>query len=997
MLDLHYLEQVAMNIKHIVSVFFLLSVCAGTRAQFYTSPCEPLSTRWSRMDSGHYRVIYPEGMDSLARVYALCLESAVEPVGSTIGFTPNQMYRKPMPVVLHAYNSVSNGMVVWTPRRMELNTLPEPRALDALPWDVQLSVHESRHVAQLQYTVNRHFRPLYWLTGELASGGLSAVYCGPTFFEGDAVAAETALTESGRGRNAEFLEYYRASFANGDKRDYYRWNYGSLQRFTPDYYKVGYIVNAGVRTLYDTPDFTARYYDRLFRKKLPIRNFQKTIKGISGKSFRKTFAEICDTLDATWRREDAVRGPFMPMEQVCATPRHYTQYRSLCFVGDTLFAWRGGIASPAALVKILPDGTQLRDCWASSLAEGYRSDGQRIWWSENIYDSRWKSIAHSAVRVRETDGSRKSLTEGGYRYNPAPSPDGKEAAVARYTPEGAEYLDVIDATDGTVLRSFRAPDGLQICEPAWLDGHIAVSGITDAGAGIFLADSGFVPLVEPGRFIVKDLFSRDGTVYFTSDRTGVDELYCIGPDRTLRRRSNIRNGASYFQFDADGDTLYFTSVTPDGRLPFKTAVADLPDVVVDPLESHAWPFADKLSDGEPIPFTRKDVPLGEPKHYSRLAGAFNVHSWLPIYLAYDEVGSISSETVYQDVDLGATAYFQSPLSSFYGYAGYHLATYESHFRNAAGAGFVWSSLPVTLAGKFSVGERDALEYGTEHDDVIGEDVEYALSLGHGLVAASLSAYAPLSSSLDGWTRGLIPQLKYEFTNDVHRLDPSRTAPVHKGSASVKAYMIQSTPVSCVYPKLGVGCEMGYDTPFGLSELMSPTSYVSVYGYLPGACELQGLRLAVRYGCKNNFWALGDFSSVSVPEGFGVEAQNHLCFHKNQVNAALDYAIPFWSMDWSGLSPWIYVRNLELHPHASVGVYDSPACSRVEGGMKFTFDGMRETLFSAGLDLNIVLGNLLWLPYETRVGVAYRYKGGSAYDPERDGGRHYIGPSFTVDL
>ena len=58
-------------------------------AQFYTLGSEPASVRWSSIETPTYRLIYPNGLDSLARVYALHLEQAAALVGNTAGFRPN--------------------------------------------------------------------------------------------------------------------------------------------------------------------------------------------------------------------------------------------------------------------------------------------------------------------------------------------------------------------------------------------------------------------------------------------------------------------------------------------------------------------------------------------------------------------------------------------------------------------------------------------------------------------------------------------------------------------------------------------------------------------------------------------------------------------------------------------------------------------------------------------------------------------------------------------
>ena len=94
---------------------------------------------------------------------------------------------------------------------------------------------------------------------------MASLYGNQAFFEGDAVVAETALTQSGRARTADFLEYYRFALEQGDYRDYYKWYYGSIKNYTPTYYTSGYMFVAGMRTLYDDPLFTQRFYSNIFR------------------------------------------------------------------------------------------------------------------------------------------------------------------------------------------------------------------------------------------------------------------------------------------------------------------------------------------------------------------------------------------------------------------------------------------------------------------------------------------------------------------------------------------------------------------------------------------------------------------------------------------------------------------------------------------------------------------------------------------------------------
>jgi hypothetical protein len=77
--------------------------------------------------------------------------------------------------------------------------------------------------------------------------------------EGDAVIAETELTNSGRGRVASFLEYYRLSFLQNKHRNWDKWRFGSLKHYTPNVYAFGYLINSTIRYRTKIMDFKVKY------------------------------------------------------------------------------------------------------------------------------------------------------------------------------------------------------------------------------------------------------------------------------------------------------------------------------------------------------------------------------------------------------------------------------------------------------------------------------------------------------------------------------------------------------------------------------------------------------------------------------------------------------------------------------------------------------------------------------------------------------------------
>ena len=133
--------------KFVLSLIVLAAVSFSAKGQFFISGTDPGNLRWYSVESPYYKIIYPEGADSLARSYARLLEQFREPLGRSVGHIPQSgRWAKKMPVVLHTHHVYSNGSVGYAPARMDFFTTPEPYGSDPVAWPVQLAAH-----AQLPY------------------------------------------------------------------------------------------------------------------------------------------------------------------------------------------------------------------------------------------------------------------------------------------------------------------------------------------------------------------------------------------------------------------------------------------------------------------------------------------------------------------------------------------------------------------------------------------------------------------------------------------------------------------------------------------------------------------------------------------------------------------------------------------------------------------------------------------------------------------------------
>ena len=1013
--------------KHLRTFLLGIALFFGpiASAQFFQAGSDPFG-RWSEMGTEHFRIVYPEGMDSLARTYILDLEKWQPLVGRSARMAPGSLHWGKLPIVLHPWNPYSNGSVAWAPKQMNLYTHPEPYSSIPQAWMTQLTTHESRHVVQMQLAYRRPFKWVNYLVGEMWAGGVSALYTPPVFLEGDAVVAETALTASGRGRNADFLQYYPVAFDNGDWRNWYKWVYGSFKKAGPDYYTVGYMTVAGMRYFYDRPAFTADYFDHVTRHPFPVASLQRYIRKVSGKSFKKTYQGIMEGFHDIWTEEADARAPFMDMEQVTRKHAFATDYWNGSWIDDSYYALKQGKDQAERLVRIDTDGTEHNlgpfSTHTSSLSPGVH----RLYWSETRPGKRWTLDGESIIRYMDVDGKRHDLTKKGRLYNPQPGPDG--LACVEYPVRGGSNFVILSEEDGRILRRVPAPDGIQLTEPAWVDGTVYCLGLDDRGFGIWrLEGNDWTCVLEPTVQRMENLEGEDHVLEFVSDRGGVKELYRYDPatGKAWQLTNSRYGGTDYFRH---GDTLWFNAMTPEGTAIFK-AKAPVP-VDVDIRDVHVYPVAEKLSEQErflrsiSLDETTGEGTVSEPKRYRKALHLMKFHSWAPLYFSYDAIESMSMDLSYDTASPGLIGLFQNDLGTAWGTVGYSAhpdMEKPSEWRHSGHVQFTYTGLYPVLEAGFHLYDSGMGQYQFQrrrYPDRVGYAVARDEVSGP-YWTGSIKAYIPFRYNKDGLVQGWVPQVSWSISNNAFDngtvnlamtasffedsaeaslvdIRPGDNLPMQTFRASVRGYRMLPTAESQVYPRWGIGAETGGSFRPGLAKIYSPVLYGYLYGYLPGFSRTQGLRLSATAQYQLPTGApFGENSITVLPRGFTSSAARAVARNSAaQLRLTADYAIPVYVGDISWFSPVAYIRNFLLIPHVDWTGFGIARNGKGEPA--------NSSLMSAGADLTVELGNLAWVPYPCSLGVTASWLGGPYFKTlsDKDTDEHkpyYVGLLFSVDL
>ena len=927
------MKLLKMSNKRIITLLALLLAFAPLplRAQFYSFGTEPSGVRWRQIRSEHFRLIYPEETDSLARTYLMMLEKQRPLVNA-----PVKIDTKPIPVILHAYSTLSNGSVSWAPKHMNLVLSPEPYDPSQFPWQEQLVTHELRHVAQTQQFTTGLWRGLYWLLGEQSTGIGMGLFASTKYLEGDATVAETELTRSGRGRSAEFLMQARTDFLEGRFLNWERAALGSYHNPSYSAYALGYMLVAGERVRKGDADFAGGFFGGKAGLSDLTDVFVRKEKRYA-LSRPKALRNAQQVFTQMWQDDAARRGAPTEGLQVSRAQRLYCDYWGAIEINDTLsrldgsvVALRRGKEFPEELVQIEPTGVERHIRFhapvSSKMSEAV--DG-RIYWSECVMHDPSALENYSEIKYYDTRADRLgSLTRGTKYFNPAISDDGTVLAVAEYPVGQPSHLVLLNPVTGDVLSRVEAPGKGQFFETVFIDEWLYATLATDAGLALLriryrdLASGGWITVIPPQQAAISGLRHLKGQwLCFSSDRDGVQNIYALHPaNERIFRLTNSRYGAESPYLDGEHQTLFFSEFDSRGfhlaSLNFKELLweevnflhreddAVLRTLVAQHAAAHPEPAVADSSYLNP--------ELYPSRSYSKLLHGFHIHSWAPFYYNVDRIMSFSTDNLFETVAPGATLYSQNALGDATAMLGW--------------SWWGWSALHTKVAAT-------VLDFDVE----VSADIRTHKRIDDGTFVGDMEAYDEYGISIaypynfygGGWSSMLIRTLGANISK------PSKAAAgtpwTTTVGAGVRYYRMLSTAPAAIYPRWGYSLYPRY--VIGSSGKTGfQAALFNGYAYLPGLQRSQGLKLSLsgHYRIAGNPSVLDGDNSAALPRGYRAYAPEPLC-----LKASADYAMPIWLGDVS-IPGVLYFQRLQLIPFADYA-------------MGWTAGGTRNDYWSAGVN------------------------------------------------
>lgn len=647
-------------------LFFLLAVRLGALAQTTTVlETNAPGLKWYQVNTPNFRVLYPEGFEVQAQRVANTLETIREPESRTMGATP-----KKISIILQNQSSLSNGFVAMAPRRSEFYTMPtqDYNFIGTNDWLNNLSVHEYRHMAQFQRSITGFNKFLYYLFGQQVSAGMAFAAAPNWFWEGDAVATETAFTGSGRGRIPQFDLLFRTNAMEGRTFNYHKQYLRSYKHNIPDHYVLGYNMVTHLRQKTKDPMVWEKVAGRSWDIPFIPFAFSNSLKKETGMYVTDIYRDMVQQ-----RRKDyeaSIAGlSLTPFERV--TSRKGTAYTDYLYPqpldDGRVVVMKSGIGDIEQLVVLSSTGQEQKRYVQGIVNESgmLSANMARVVWNEFRYDPRWRIKNYTVVKGYDFNAGVATVISRHSRYSAAAlAPDGQRIATVETTADYQVRLVLLGYATGERIKEFDNPGNNMLSMPRWTaDGKAILVLRTDSiGKTLSRIDAttgATIDLLPRSLENIGSPSSAGDYVLFNSPVGGIDNIHAVSTLTGKRFQiTTSRYGAFNAALSPDGKTLYYNDQTRDGM-----------DVVRVPFDPTTWKsFSPTTSpnlnfqhlvEQEGQPDLLKTVPstIYNSKRYHRASGMINPHSWGPYF-----TGSLTR------VNLGITS--QDILSTTQIFGGY---------------------------------------------------------------------------------------------------------------------------------------------------------------------------------------------------------------------------------------------------------------------------------------------------------------------------------------
>ncbi len=621
--------------KPVLSVVLLLLFAHILVGQIPSNPIgsNPFVWSWHQINNDKIQVIFPEAIESLGLQVSQLALQIHDRQSPSIG---DQKHK--VTILLHPENVRSNGFVTVGPFRSEFFTVT-PQYKSPLNWIDELTIHEYRHIEQFANSTRGITKTAKSIFGSWAWGGFMATALPRWYFEGDAVIAETSLTEGGRGRFPEFNMQYHTLIHEGIHYGYEKAGARSLKDYVPTWFPLGYNILSygrekfGVGLWRDVVDDAVRYRGLTYA-------FSKSLDKRTGHRPADMYEAMLLDLADKWAGADADKNPKgTPINNMDKkTVQHYNAATQL--PDESMVVIRSGFDRIFELALINKNGAESRLCDMGIMLESQlatlASHQYTVVWSELGFDHRWSNRSYSDIYIYDVlQRSKRRLTKRNRYFSPAFNPDGTKIVAVEVMENHEKRLVIIDSADGTVI-GHTEPTYDELSYPIYLsDTKIAFVNTKNTQNAIFIYDLSTqqtTTLLAYTYDHIAHLKLSENYIYYAQSVNEVSQIVRVSIDdgnEQLMTESII--GAFQPAVSQDGSQLLYSEFSSQG---YNLMYEDIKEARETKSKSQGIAprlyYHNNRAQEERLVLTEiPDLPESEVTKFNRFSGLLNPHSILP--------------------------------------------------------------------------------------------------------------------------------------------------------------------------------------------------------------------------------------------------------------------------------------------------------------------------------------------------------------------------------
>lgn len=581
------------------------------QAQFLT--LDPRLT-WQTLETEHFRVIYPEGLEEVARETAVYSEAAyvfwADELGHAPSFKINEVVADIGDLAAGAANPLARNTIQGTSDARSFNEWLNARTRSGLE---QVVFHELGHVVDLS-KVGGIPALLGNVFGAISAPNLNRP--GP-LIEGIPIYEEYARSGASRANDPREAMYLRALLLEDTFVPFDRLlNSGHSRKAFPSPYMLNHNYGAWM-TRYLAEGYgreKIRELDEVTSEQLlpllsayTLNDFGGTLKQVTGDSPQAFYEGFEAWLSEQFRPqiERARAAGVTPSETISALP-YWNNEPAVSPDGQWIAYYHYDPDRNAGIRLMRADGSEERflistplelpffrpPYWAASPT--WSPDGRQLAYHKHELWNQYYTLGDIYVYDLDSQTQRR-LTQGVRAFKPTWFPDGRRLLFARQSNhalntdlmvldlDSGQTSQLLTLPTGTLIDDFSiSPDGAQIAVSIWERGF--------SDLYLMPSDGGTLTRITQDAATDDDpAWSPDGRyVLFSSDRDGINNLYAYRPgDGAFFQVSNVLTGAFapdvsvedqivFVGYDTQGYNLQTMPYDPEQWIPVAFVQEPLP-------------------------------------------------------------------------------------------------------------------------------------------------------------------------------------------------------------------------------------------------------------------------------------------------------------------------------------------------------------------------------------------------------------------------------------